>query len=546
VLWEGRKPYTLHEAAVADDGTVAGYAYSHGRRGFSADPADRTAGDVRVIILEASGNERLNQAWAREPGRTPNQAPSPLARGLFLDAANDRFVVRVAATEVNRWTESWWSYQLSSGKRLAVAQVAGENAGSWSTSVLAARPVAGTPLVLIQWWRYEYRSPHNLVGPRFTLIDPAYRTVWSLELPADYNIPEDDEAEGRLRIHILDHGAILDTLAGGRFDLWFAREARRVTFAIRKDGDSWRVEETARAPYVPAHVEAAAALPRRPARFLGKVELETPPPPAGGSTPPADGPEEAAAAGMDGAGNLYCAGRRTRAVHVFSPEGRRLRTCAPGPADFPAGSRVDHLTVDGAGNAYLALKPADPRAGSEYLHFSPRGERLGKKQPFGLEPSERWYAQPAGGNFWVVGSREVHLVDSTGKRLRELRRRPDGRWLDAVRAACVARDGSLALLIAGLNVSEAVLSLHSPAGQPLRAIPLPLESVPLDLAYDGRWAVVRAEVEVLLIDTRGGSVARLEFSEAPPAMNSRLFLRGEPEAELRVVEAQTVRRFAVP
>jgi hypothetical protein len=824
--WEGRKPYTLHEAGVTDEGAIAGYAYSNGRRGYSADSADRTPGDFRVIILDPSGNERLNEAHTREPSRFPHTPPNPLVRGMFLDAANDRFVVRVDDPDVNRRAESWWSFQLGAGKRLAATEVVGENGGSRSVSVLDARPVAGTPLVLIHWWRHEYRSPRSLVGGRFSLIDPAHRTVWSLELPEDYNVPGDENAEDRLRNQVRDQGVILNTQAGGRFDLRFVREARRGSFAVKKDGDAWDVREIASVPYEePRPREGAAAIPRRRLGYLGKVDLEVGNAPASpvrdvvafdfdargslgftrreegerstfvllapdggvsrevpleavrmardvrgpgvvwiaadrwlihlsslavggkstawwvdgasggvtglqgfdcpaieaadgtgdggfvvlatrryrntmdsqliafdgegrrrwsvekdpvhpnvqffrdglavtarkeivvlrttdaaidtldrdgkylrtldlktawahkpnylvglatdaeggflvedfggpspavwmraagdvrlalpackfadgraadlrafrvapggaiwatdrkclarvaedgtvaevrGSPPSAAGLEEVAAACMDAAGNLYFADRRTHAVHVFSPDGKHLRTCVPDPADFPAGSRADHLTADGEGNVYLACLLSEPLGGREYLHFSPRGERVGKKR-FGLEHSGRWHAQPASGNFWVVGYQEVYLTDPSGKLLREIRRQPDRGWLDGLRDACVARDGSLVLVVAGWHTAGAVLNFYSAAGEPLRTVPLVLAGAPLALAYDGRRAVVSTEAEMLWIDAAGGSMERLEFPDSPPAAGSRLFLRGEPEAELWVVERKTIRRFA--
>src|ERR1700752_347351 len=39
VVWEGERDFTLWDAGVSDEGIVAGYAYSHGWRGFPPESA---------------------------------------------------------------------------------------------------------------------------------------------------------------------------------------------------------------------------------------------------------------------------------------------------------------------------------------------------------------------------------------------------------------------------------------------------------------------------------------------------------------------------
>src|SRR6266487_4580693 len=41
VVWSGKKPFTLCEAGITDDGIVGGYAYTHGLEGFAAKNGDR-------------------------------------------------------------------------------------------------------------------------------------------------------------------------------------------------------------------------------------------------------------------------------------------------------------------------------------------------------------------------------------------------------------------------------------------------------------------------------------------------------------------------
>ncbi len=61
-VWSAEKPYTLQEAVVADDGSVAGYAYSHGWAGFAEAGYAAGMGDFRIVIVDPRGRERLDQA----------------------------------------------------------------------------------------------------------------------------------------------------------------------------------------------------------------------------------------------------------------------------------------------------------------------------------------------------------------------------------------------------------------------------------------------------------------------------------------------------
>ena len=115
-----------------------------------------------------------------------------------MDVANDRMVVRVRDADVNRQAESWRVYQLSTGKALATFRPKELMADPEPVRyVMDAKPVMGTPLTLLHWWRYHWEKERKQ-GARFTLIGQDGKAVWSLDLPTDYEAGGDEDAEGRL------------------------------------------------------------------------------------------------------------------------------------------------------------------------------------------------------------------------------------------------------------------------------------------------------------------------------------------------------------
>jgi hypothetical protein len=268
-----------------------------------------------------------------------------------------------------------------------------------------------------------------------------------------------------------------------------------------------------------------------------------------GSAPSTQSLDEVATVTMDARANLYLVEGRTGAVHVFAPDGKRLRTCNPQPADFPGRLLRSHATVDAEGNVYVAVE-GDPLARSEYVQFSPRGERVGKKS-FGLDRiSEEWHAQPSGSNLWVVSYQAVYLVDPSGKPLREVRRQPDGDWLESIGPAGVAPDGSLAVASSSRAGGRWAVSIYSPTGEPLRTIPVPI-AWPSRLVFDGKRIVLGGDTDALILDAQGENpvVRRMDFAEAAlEAGKWWCFLPAPSPAELWIVDGRTksILRFALP
>jgi hypothetical protein len=127
LVWQGAKPFTLYEAGITDDGTVAGYAYSHGLDGFSTNGPNGGMGEFHVVIMRFDGGLILDEVIKREQSRFLHARPNPVARGMLVDTAKDLFVVRLADPDLNRRVDILRGYRLSTGKETNVASAALES-----------------------------------------------------------------------------------------------------------------------------------------------------------------------------------------------------------------------------------------------------------------------------------------------------------------------------------------------------------------------------------------------------------------------------------
>jgi hypothetical protein len=277
--WSAELPFTLWESVVADDGTVAGYAYGHGLDGWSGVRGDHSQGDFRVVILDPEGALRLDVATERVMSRFLHSLPTPVAAGLILDPDNDRVTIRVEDADLNRGTEEWWPFSLSTGKELQTFRPRELMADPEPASfILRARPVQQTPLSLLQWWTFAYGSDYrHFIGTRFTLVDLEGVPVWTLDLPADYTLPDDKEGEKHLRNEMSDHGAVLGCDEPGRFEIGLVGDGHRVIFEVTQDAAAktgWKVVEVARAEWS-REAPAVAPAVMREGRLeqVGSIEL---------------------------------------------------------------------------------------------------------------------------------------------------------------------------------------------------------------------------------------------------------------------------------
>lgn len=284
VAWSGTRPFTLWEAAVANDGRVGGYSYSQGLDAWPRNLFHRNQsspypylGEFTVFLIDAKGSPRQIDATPRVESRVEDGKPIPNGLGVFIDPGNDRFVVRLTDSETKHSTP-WWVYRLSDGRLMArfdpKARIRGER--HWD-SVLDARPILHTPLTLVNWWKQGAFDSKHIDG-RFVLLDLQGKPVWNLDLRDDYGNARSDIDFYR---EINKHGAILDASQPGRFDVREVKAQKRVTFAVERGArNGWSVRQIASSPYgarVEDQPKAAESrvLTLEPKR-LGSIELKEP------------------------------------------------------------------------------------------------------------------------------------------------------------------------------------------------------------------------------------------------------------------------------
>jgi sugar lactone lactonase YvrE len=270
--WHARHPFALWDAIVTDDGRVAGVAYS------GQGPKFWSGGTLRVVVLAPTGEVLLDEAHERVASHFEHAAGWPRHLGLFAQPELCRFVVRVSAEDVHEsgsaeWQEEWWSYALASGKP-GERERPKEKLGLTSPfiSLYAARPIPGTPLVLLHWPKDEWEKTPREHGALFQLVDPSWQVAWSLSWPHDYDAA-DSEARMRIQDEVRQEGGAILATGPRRFELRQVAEKRRVTFEVEPSDAAatrWSVKEASST----AFSDGATPPPPRelPARTLELVK----------------------------------------------------------------------------------------------------------------------------------------------------------------------------------------------------------------------------------------------------------------------------------
>lgn len=269
-VWEARHPFTLWEACVTDEGRVGGYGYVGGSGRFAPSPSDAR---LDVVILTPRGEvllrEKLEREWSSSGG-----PPDPWPRGVLALPWFDHMILRVEDENRHRLAESWWTYDLEAGARIAEERprLTPEDETEFGR-IVAVRDVPGTPLVLVHGLDGSRLRGWASTNDRIDLLDGARRSVWTLRLPRD---PAGDEKD---LYAVRRRGALLST-GPGRFELWHVATHEAVSYEVSLDpGGSWKVHETARRP-AEAELDPVLAAPIRPAPPRA-IALGEPVPPPG-------------------------------------------------------------------------------------------------------------------------------------------------------------------------------------------------------------------------------------------------------------------------
>ncbi len=518
-VWSGERPFTFWEAVVDDAGVSGGYAYSSGYMGRGPD-----CGDFHVAIFDIDGGVLLDEVTHRSPHRYASDSPpDPCAAWMVHHPELDRMVIRLRSVHERleeRPKEMWCPYRFAGAE--ALAKVTMEERGTmWS---VAARPVIGTPLTLVEWRK-------SLGGEHFELRDSDLATVCTLEPPlyrvADYS-PQDSE--------IRRHGTILRSDQPGSFEIWHVAEAARVRYRVEHDSvlpAAWSIREASREPYeLPAEPEVLAIqleeLPRISFGMRTNANLEQAP---------------GIFTRIDRFGRILVEDRESYAVHVFGADGKRISTCALGPGeDWGAG-----LAATSDGGIFLELGSS----GREYARFDSDGTRtdtvtLGDRASFGSGAEDAWC---------VRDYSLARIENPSGKLLQRIPRRPDGRWFHWIASPVVGPDGTLVVLemlmgFPSLSDWGCALSFFSAEGAPLRTLVFPRALYgACRVAHGGRWiAMGVARNDLFLFRLADEALFHFQFPEIDEEKLDKPFGFSPEGDELWVVHSEPLelRRYRMP
>lgn len=279
-VWELELPYLLTEVAVLDSGYVVGYSEIRSL-------THSLEQDFVVAVVDPAGEVLLEESTEPTYAGYIGIGPSPHARGLLVDARAGRFSIRVADPDINRGIERWWTYHISSAERLDDFEPEAHlsDPGEVRRFLEDARYLEGSGLALVHWWLNDYADydtrGYSVQGAQFTLqsLDDG-EPLWSWELPSDYTLEGDEEADDALEELVGDVGAILETPGPDSFALWHVGTGERVEFRVSVDETSesgWRVDEVSRGSFEPERDSPPpdpATPPELVLQRLEDVELE--------------------------------------------------------------------------------------------------------------------------------------------------------------------------------------------------------------------------------------------------------------------------------
>jgi hypothetical protein len=169
---------------------------------------------------------------------------------------------------------------------------------------------------------------------------------------------------------------------------------------------------------------------------------------------------------VDSLGRALLQDRKSRSVHVFDAEGRRVAVCRLAPAERR--TEWDDEGFGGERDGTVWVRTVDGVA-----RFDADGERL------------------PDGDRRKLGELRTGLGDDERRALSGIQARPDGTWLDGATRRAVLPDGRRAILEAAEETGGTPrLHLYGAGGEPLRTLALPAGPMGGEIAVGERWLVL--------------------------------------------------------
>ncbi|MGP1346829.1 MAG: hypothetical protein ACTS3F_09230 [Phycisphaerales bacterium] len=268
VVWEGEREHTLRECVVSDGGMVVGYAYDNGYMGWD--------GNLVVLSIGADGRAIATDAHERRVyGLSNPPSPGyPMGRGVMIDEATGRAIVRLEQEE--RWARRshWLVYGLADGRLLEehhpepplrVDSGFGIQLNAWT--------IPDTGLAILHWIVFEGDAPMAV----FEVLDRDGVSVWVRRIEDEYADRPDGWRWVDLRL-----GRVRQVVVGAAsFAIVSYAEGQRRRYTAAADGPAggYAIREVGSEAGVPAGDRGALVqvdpLPGR-LEHLGDVTLGTP------------------------------------------------------------------------------------------------------------------------------------------------------------------------------------------------------------------------------------------------------------------------------
>lgn len=267
-VWQGERPWTFWEATVTDQGFAAGYAYTAGYRDM------RVEGEYHAVILSPTGEVVLDEKVKRTQSRMMHSPPDPLGTGVFHHPDLDRVIFRIRDTDSNRASEEWWCFELPSAKELWRKRPKESfDEGSGARFVLDARAVPGTPLTLVESWRFDFSKRE--FGVHLALLDADLKAVWQEVRAHDCELPDEKE-EGRVHRKVRMEGTLLFESRAGHFALAVPASSEKLVYKATRGGDgAWQAREVERSAHAYApEVAKQPELPKVRLDVVAEVRLD--------------------------------------------------------------------------------------------------------------------------------------------------------------------------------------------------------------------------------------------------------------------------------